>query len=164
MKYTTYRYWFKYGNEDDPIECTDKEWDNLDKAISYAHRYATGVRFAGVEIEDENGKIVYRITTDSIVEDYREQLTEDKKEEMVEKLEEMSVDNAMKIVVSEKRVVMIDKEDNKYRVTAKVRTTPQGKWKLSFILPRGKLENPKKIIEYIFTRYGLNFQVVYTIR
>lgn len=80
MKYTSYRYWYKYGNEDDPIECTDKEWDNLDKAIAYAHRYATGIKFESVEIEDENGKVVYRILQDSTIEDYRNQEKENTQE------------------------------------------------------------------------------------
>lgn len=72
MKYTTYRYWFKYGNEEDPIECTTKYWDSLDKAINYAHRYATGVKFESVEIEDENGNLVYRLDSNGVIEDYRE--------------------------------------------------------------------------------------------
>ena len=76
MKYTTYRFWFKYGNEDDPIECTTKEWDSLDKAINYAHRYATGIKFESVEIEDKNGRVVYRITSNGVVEDFRNDSTE----------------------------------------------------------------------------------------
>lgn len=62
MKYTTCRSWLKYGNEDDPIECTFKEWDSLDKAINYAHRYANGIKFVSVDVSDENGNLIYEIS------------------------------------------------------------------------------------------------------
>lgn len=71
--YTTYRYWFKYGNEDDELECTTLYHDTLDKAVTYAHRYAKGVRFASVTVEDEDGNILYEICDcGAKVIDYRE--------------------------------------------------------------------------------------------
>ena len=43
------------------MECTVKEWNSLEKAIAYCHRYSKGIRFAGVEIEDENGNQIYEL-------------------------------------------------------------------------------------------------------
>ena len=69
--YTTTRFFFPHGNEYESMDCTFKEWDNLEKAIAYAHRYAKGIRFAGVTVEDEDGKTIYEITSSSEVYDYR---------------------------------------------------------------------------------------------
>lgn len=109
MKYTTYRYWFKYGNEDDPIECTTKEWDNLDKAITYAHRYATGVKFDSVEIEDENGKVIYRITSDSLVEDFRNEKLEEVLPTELKEIDTLKIKKIGKNKVSFKKLIA-DKE------------------------------------------------------
>lgn len=71
VSYITCRRWYKYGNEGDEIEVTIKEFGSIDKAINYAHRYAKGIRFCGVEIQDENGNTVYEITAESAVYDNR---------------------------------------------------------------------------------------------
>lgn len=69
--YTTTRFIFKYGHEWDGMDCTLKYWDSFEKAIAYAYRYARGIKFAGVTIEDENGKVVYEITSNCQEYDYR---------------------------------------------------------------------------------------------
>lgn len=69
--FTTVRFFYIHGCEYDPMDCTIKEWSSLEKAIAYAHRYATGIRFAGVTVEDEDGKTVYEITSDQEVIDSR---------------------------------------------------------------------------------------------
>ena len=65
--YRTIRYYYPHGNESEALECTVKEWDNLTKAVAYCHRYARGIRFASVEIEDEQGKQLYEILSDGTV-------------------------------------------------------------------------------------------------
>lgn len=57
--YITNRYWLKYGNEDDIVECTSKEWYTFDKAIAYCRRYATGIKYVSSEILDEKSNILY---------------------------------------------------------------------------------------------------------
>jgi len=63
MFYTT-RYYYPHGIEGEAMECTFKAFRDINKAIKYCHRYAQGVRFAGVRIEDEKGKTIYEITSD----------------------------------------------------------------------------------------------------
>lgn len=65
--YRTIRYYYPHGDEFEAMECTVKEWDDLTKAVAYCHRYAKGVRFASVEIEDEQGKQLYEILSDGTV-------------------------------------------------------------------------------------------------
>jgi len=62
--YTTTRYFYPRKIEGEQMDCTFKEFADIDKAIKYAHRYAKGLRFAGIQIEDENGKVIYEITSD----------------------------------------------------------------------------------------------------
>lgn len=71
MRYETTRYFFRFRKESDHMDCTTKEWDSLEKAIAYCHRYAKGIRFAAVEIRDENNNMVYEILADGTVTDYR---------------------------------------------------------------------------------------------
>ena len=86
--YMTSRYWFKYGNEDDELECTTLFHETLDKAINYAHRYAKGVRFASVTVEDEEGNILYEICDcGAEVFDYREEVKEKEEQKLHEKAE-----------------------------------------------------------------------------
>ncbi|MCF0171609.1 MAG: hypothetical protein HUK04_07525 [Bacteroidaceae bacterium] len=86
--YITSRYWFKYGNEDDELECTTLFHETLDKAINYAHRYAKGVRFASVTVEDEEGHILYEICDcGAEVFDYREEVKEKEEKKIHEKAE-----------------------------------------------------------------------------
>lgn len=86
--YMTSRYWFKYGNEDDELECTTLFHETLDKAINYAHRYAKGVRFASVTVEDEEGNILYEICDcGAEVFDYREEVKEKEEKKIHEKAE-----------------------------------------------------------------------------
>ena len=70
--FNTCRWYFRYGNEDDPMDCTFKEYDTVEKAIKYARRYATGIRFARVEIKDDNGKLLFEIDGNFEETDYRE--------------------------------------------------------------------------------------------
>ena len=70
MYYTT-RYFYPHGIEGEEMKYTSKEFDTFEKAQKYAHRYAKGVRFAGVEIEDEEGKVIYEITSSNDAYDYR---------------------------------------------------------------------------------------------
>lgn len=69
--FTTCRNWYKYGNEDDIVECTFKDHDTIEKAITYTHRYAKGIKFVSCTIEDETGKVVYELLADGQVYDNR---------------------------------------------------------------------------------------------
>ena len=57
--YTTYRYWLKYGNEDDEVIVMAKEWDSLAAALKYLRRYQSGIRYVSCEIKNEQGITVY---------------------------------------------------------------------------------------------------------
>lgn len=96
MTYTTIRYFFPHGIEGEAMDCTFKEWKDLDKAIAYCHRYSKGRRFASVEVEDEKGNVIYELNADGKVADNREQTEK----------EEMTVKEAIKIL-----------EDNNYMIT-----------------------------------------------
>jgi len=72
--FNTTRYFYPHGIEGEAMNCTFKEFDSIDKAIKYAHRYTKGLRFAGVQIEDEAGNIVYEITSDQETIDYRQEV------------------------------------------------------------------------------------------
>lgn len=50
---------------------TEKEFEDIEKAIKHANRYAKGIRFAGVQVKDENLETVFEITSDFDVCDYR---------------------------------------------------------------------------------------------
>jgi uncharacterized membrane protein YkoI len=69
--FTTTRNFYPHGIEGERMDCTFKEFNTIEKAIKYAHRYAKGLRFAGVQIDDENGNLVYEITSDMETFDYR---------------------------------------------------------------------------------------------
>lgn len=96
MTYTTIRYFFPHGIEGEAMDCTFKEWKDLDKAIAYCHRYSKGRRFVSVEVEDEKGNVIYELNADGKVADNREQTEK----------EEMTVKEAIKIL-----------EDNNYMIT-----------------------------------------------
>ncbi len=70
MFYTT-RHYYPHGIEGESMNCTFKEFDTIEKAIKYCHRYAKGIRFAGVQVEDEEGFLLYEITSDGDITDYR---------------------------------------------------------------------------------------------
>jgi uncharacterized membrane protein YkoI len=70
MFHTT-RHFYPSGIEGSKMDCTFKEFDTIEKAIKYAHRYTKGLRFAGIQIEDEKGNLIYEITADQDVFDYR---------------------------------------------------------------------------------------------
>ena len=57
--YTTKRYFLRYGNEDDVVDVTTKEFVDFEKALRYARRYTTGRRFLSVEILDDNDNMLY---------------------------------------------------------------------------------------------------------
>lgn len=69
--YSTIRFFYPHGIEGEAMDNTTKEFDNIDKAIKYCHRYNKGLRFAGVQIESENGTLLYEITSDNDMYDYR---------------------------------------------------------------------------------------------
>ena len=70
MYYTT-RYFFPHGIEGESMGCTFKEFESLEKAVAYAHRYAKGVRFDSCTIEDENKNLLYEICSNGEVTDNR---------------------------------------------------------------------------------------------
>lgn len=57
--YTTYRFWLKYGNEDDEVMVTIKEWGSITAALKYLRRYQTGLRYVSCEIRNEQDAMVY---------------------------------------------------------------------------------------------------------
>lgn len=70
--YQVHRNWLKYGHETDFVETTFKEFDTEEKAIAYADRYATGIRFVSVQVYDESNKLIYEIVEyGSTTYDYR---------------------------------------------------------------------------------------------
>lgn len=69
--FTTIRYFYPNGIEGESMDNTIKEHSTFEKALNYAHRYSKGIKFAGVEIEDEKGKKLYEITSDGNIFDYR---------------------------------------------------------------------------------------------
>jgi hypothetical protein len=62
--YITTRYYYPNGIEGEAMKCTIKEFDTFEKAVSYCERYTKGIRFAGVTIENEQGYLLYEITSD----------------------------------------------------------------------------------------------------
>ena len=64
QKYTTTRFYYPHGIEGESMKTTVKEFDTLEKAIKYAQRYAKGIRFAGLWIENQSLELVYEITSD----------------------------------------------------------------------------------------------------
>lgn len=71
--FITTRFFYPHGIEGEAMDNTSKEFNDLDKAINHANRYAAGLRFAGVQVEDEKRNIIYEITSDMEAIDYREQ-------------------------------------------------------------------------------------------
>jgi uncharacterized membrane protein YkoI len=71
IMFSTTRHFYPNGIEGEGMDCTFKSFDSIEKAINYARRYAKGLRFAGVQIEDESGNTVYEITSDFEVVDNR---------------------------------------------------------------------------------------------
>ena len=69
--YNTTRFFYPRGIEGEAMDYTFKEFNTIEKAINYAHRYTKGLRFAGLQIEDNNGNLVYEITSDNEVIDHR---------------------------------------------------------------------------------------------
>ena len=109
-KFYTDRYWFKYGNEWDEVECTTKVWDSFEKAQAYAYRYAKGVKFYYVQILDENCNLLWSYNYMSEEEDFRES-KETQKEENTERVTEDNLEE--KIInssfedISEKSLIRI---------------------------------------------------------
>lgn len=65
------RFFYPHGVEGESMGNTRKDFEDIEKAIKYSHRYAKGIRFAGVQIESEDGKLLYEITSGSDTFDYR---------------------------------------------------------------------------------------------
>lgn len=71
IMYITTRFFFPHGIEGEAMDNTVLEWESLGKAIAYCHRYDKGLRFAGVQVEDKNGKLIYELTDNGVVTDNR---------------------------------------------------------------------------------------------
>lgn len=67
------RYFFKYGHEYDPIDCTfSRNFPSFEKALAYGMRYAHGIRFESFEIcNSETGEAIYSVNDQGIVTDKR---------------------------------------------------------------------------------------------
>ncbi len=70
--FTTTRYFYPNGIEGEAMDCTWKHFSDIEKAINYCRRYSIGLRFAGVQLEDEKGNLLFAITSDQELIDYRE--------------------------------------------------------------------------------------------
>ena len=57
--FTTYRYTYRYGNEDDPVDATIKEFEDIKKAVKYQRREQNGIRYVSSKIEDDKLNILY---------------------------------------------------------------------------------------------------------
>lgn len=96
--YMTTRQFFPHGIEGEEMDCTWLEWEDLDKAIAYCHRYAKGVRFANVTVEDEKGNLIYELNNEGIITDNRKLFTgENLKIELLKKT--LTFDDLDKIMV-----------------------------------------------------------------
>lgn len=62
--FRTIREFYPHGIEGEETQCTFKEWETLKKAVAYARRYSSGLRFVSCTIEDEQGNIVYELLAD----------------------------------------------------------------------------------------------------
>lgn len=69
--FTVTRNFYPHGIEGESMDCTWKEFETIEKAITYCHRYSKGIRFASAEIQDENGKTLYELLADGQIFDYR---------------------------------------------------------------------------------------------
>lgn len=99
MTYTTVREFYKYNYEHGETEMTFKEWDSLDKAIAYARRYAKGLKFVAVTVEDENGNVLFEILNHGAdTYDYRDK----------EEVEESTKKELSKLTNSDKQLSVID--------------------------------------------------------
>lgn len=59
--FTTTRYFFPNGIEGEEMKTTVLSHETYDSALSYCHRYSSGIRFAGVTIENETGTCIYEL-------------------------------------------------------------------------------------------------------
>ena len=63
--FTARRFYFRYGNESDPVDCTTKSYASAEKAIKYLRRYQTGLRYIESDIyDDETGRCLYEHTAE----------------------------------------------------------------------------------------------------
>lgn len=69
--FITCRQFYPNGIEGESMDCTWKEFNTIEKAIVYCHRYAKGIRFARATISDEQGNELYELLADGQVFDYR---------------------------------------------------------------------------------------------
>lgn len=69
-KYILNYEFYPTGDEWEETDMEWKEFDSLDVAIEYAHELLDneGVNFAGVDVEDENGEIIYTLFADGLEE------------------------------------------------------------------------------------------------
>ena len=79
------RYFFRYGHEWDPIDCTySRNFPTFEKALAHGLRYATGIKFESFSIyETETGREVYHMNDEGIVTDNREEGRKERRNEAV---------------------------------------------------------------------------------
>ncbi len=67
------RYFFRYGHEYDPIDCTySRNFPTFEKALAHGLRYAHGLRFESFEIyEAGTDKKIYSVNDMGLVTDLR---------------------------------------------------------------------------------------------
>ena len=59
--FKTFRHYYKNANN---RSVTIKEWDNLDKALAYAKRYAKGSKFIDCKVTNEENTPLYIVTAE----------------------------------------------------------------------------------------------------
>lgn len=69
--YTVILFTYPNGEEGEEMETEYVECEDIKSAIEYAHEHNEGLTFAGTQIENENGDLVYEITADGEPIDYR---------------------------------------------------------------------------------------------
>lgn len=62
--YRTNRFSFKLNKEHERVLCmTEKTWSTYEKAMAYIKRFADVPWFAGATLEDEDGFVLYEMTS-----------------------------------------------------------------------------------------------------
>nr|DAP83010.1 MAG TPA: protein of unknown function DUF2466 [Caudoviricetes sp.] len=61
--FKTFRHYYKNANK---RSVTIKEWDNLDKALAYAKRYAKGSRFISCNVTDNENTPLYLVAAEGV--------------------------------------------------------------------------------------------------
>ncbi len=72
--FKTFRHYYKNANK---RSVTIKEWDNLDKALAYAKRYAKGSRFISCNVTDNENTPLYLVAAEGVCFTYEANKTAD---------------------------------------------------------------------------------------